>query len=126
MNLISSFDPTTIEGFHAHVYYRDSPEKDVAALIREEVQQRFDVIIGRWRDEPVGPHPQAMFQIAFESKDLGLMIPWLMSVRGPLSILVHASTGLHDRLDPSTGACWLGQQLALNLDFFEQEEGKST
>lgn len=118
------FDPARISGWHAHVYYRDAAERAVAARIREQAEARFQVQMGRWRDEPVGPHPLPMYQMAFDHALLPAILPWLMSVRGPLTILVHARTQVSDYMDHTCGATWLGQSLALNLDFFD-ETGKS-
>ena len=55
---------TEIASFHAHVYY-DTATRDMAAHVREELGTRFEVQLGRWRDEPVGPHPKSMYQVAF-------------------------------------------------------------
>ena len=57
-------DNSEIKGFHAHVYY-DEPSRSTAEGIREALGDQFDVELGRWREEPVGPHPQAMYQVAF-------------------------------------------------------------
>lgn len=122
--LVQDFDPNRIEGYHAHVYYRDPAERAVAALIREAAESRFELVMGRWREEPVGPHPVAMYQMAFAVALFPLFVPWLQSVRGPLSILVHTRTGLSDLMDHSVGAMWLGPSLELKLDFFDRD-GKS-
>lgn len=123
-SLVQEFDPARIEGYHAHVYYRDAAERAHAAAIREAAENRFDLVMGRWRDEPVGPHPVAMYQMAFAVALFPQFVPWLQSVRGPLSILVHTRTGLSDLLDHSVGAMWLGPSLELKLDFFDRD-GKS-
>ena len=122
--LIQEFDPKVIKGYHAHVYYRDSEEGEHAAKIRDAVPELFEVVMGRWRDEPVGPHPLPMYQMAFEVGIFKDFVSWLQSVRGPLSILVHASTGTSDYMDHSVGAMWLGESVNLKLDFFDRE-GKS-
>jgi DOPA 4,5-dioxygenase len=123
-SLVQDFDPARIEGYHAHVYYRDPAERAVAAAIREAAENRFELVMGRWRDEPVGPHPVAMYQMAFAVELFPTFVPWLQSVRGPLSILVHTRTGLSDLMDHSVGAMWLGPSLELKLDFFDRD-GKS-
>lgn len=120
-----SFDANSIKGYHAHVYFRNNEERKQAEVIRHEIVKEFDVELGRWREMPVGPHPEAMYQVSFSPEDLGAMIPWLMSVRGTLSILVHASTGVNDYVDHTTGACWLGEQLPLNLTIFANQAGIS-
>ena len=122
--LPQAFDPNAIAGYHAHVYYRDENEREIAAGIRDAVDDAFDVELGRWRDEPVGPHPQPMYQIAFDAELFPTLVPWLQTVRGPLNILIHTRTGVSDLLDHSVGAMWLGSSLSLNLDFFDRD-GKS-
>ncbi|TNE91291.1 MAG: 4,5-dioxygenase [Gammaproteobacteria bacterium] len=113
-----SFNPDSIGGYHAHVYYLNSEQRALAAEIRESIAARFDVELGRWRDQPVGPHPLPMYQVAFDKTLLPELLPWLMSVRGPLSILVHCTTGQNDLLDHTAGAIWLGPQLELNTAIF--------
>lgn len=120
-----SFNPESIEGYHAHVYYQSMEQRQLAAEIRASVADRFNVELGRWRDQPVGPHPLPMYQVAFDKSLLSELLPWLMSVRGPLSILVHCSTRCDDLRDHTAGAIWLGPQLQLNTDFFGAEAGRS-
>lgn len=122
--LPQSFDPQLIKGYHAHVYYRDDNERRIAGAIRDAVDERFDVELGRWRDEPVGPHPQPMYQIAFDTELFPTLVPWLQAVRGPLNILIHTSTGVSDLMDHTVGAMWLGSSLELIVEFFDRD-GKS-
>src|SRR5262249_4893628 len=42
---------------------------------------------------PVGPHTQAMYQLAFPPSLLASFLPWLMLNREGLSILLHPGTG---------------------------------
>lgn len=121
---IQDFDPARIAGYHAHVYYRDAGERAVAAVIRAAAERLFAPEMGRWRDEPVGPHPLPMYQMAFTVEQFPTFVPWLQSVRGPLTILVHTRTGMSDLLDHSVGAMWLGPSLELKLAFFDRD-GKS-
>ena len=53
-----------ITGYHAHVYY-DPRTRETAGRVRDGLGARFDVVLGRWHDVPVGPHPKAMYQVAF-------------------------------------------------------------
>ncbi|MGR9091980.1 MAG: DOPA 4,5-dioxygenase family protein [Gammaproteobacteria bacterium] len=122
--LTQDFDPARIEGYHAHVYYRDAAERALAAAIRAAAESRFELVMGRWRDEPVGPHPVPMYQMAFAVELFPTFVPWLQSVRGSLSILVHTRTGMSDLMDHSVGAMWLGPSLELKLAFFDRD-GKS-
>ena len=82
-------------------------------MLRDQVAARFDVVLGRWRDEPVGPHPQPMYQIAFAVPLLATLLPWLMLNRADLAVLVHPETG-RPRADHLRHALWLGQVLPLN------------
>lgn len=108
-----------IAGFHAHVYYDDTT-RPIAARLREELDNRFEVSLGRWHDKPVGPHPQAMYQVAFAPEQFGSVVPWLMLNRETLDILVHAETG-DDVADHTRHALWLGQALVLNLGALRRE-----
>ena len=111
-------DTREITGFHAHVYY-DAQTRTTAARIRECLGSKFSVRLGRWHDVPVGPHPKAMYQVAFPSDEFALLVPWLMLNREDLDILVHAETG-DDVADHTAHALWLGNQLALNIDALRQ------
>jgi len=115
-----TFTADDITSWHAHVYY-DADSRDIAARLRAEVEDRFDVTLGRWREEPVGPHPQPMYQIAFDAALFAELVPWLLTRREGLSILVHANTGLGDLADHTVGAMWLGRSLELNLDVFDRD-----
>ena len=107
---------STIERYHAHVYY-DQASKPVAAALRQAVSERFDVSVGRWHDKPVGPHPRWSYQLAFEPRLFGLLIPWLALNRNGLTIFIHPETGdaLSDHRDY---ALWMGEVLELDLSLF--------
>ena len=104
----------TPSGYHAHVYYDDARRADAAA-VRDALGSAFPVKLGRWRDEPVGPHPAPMYQVAFAAEDFGRIVPWLMLNRRELTILVHPETG-EAVGDHSDRALWMGQKLALRLN----------
>ncbi len=59
-------DPGRITEYHIHVYY-DPDSRDRAAALREWVEARFPVKMGRWHDEPVGPHVRAMYLFTFRA-----------------------------------------------------------
>jgi aromatic ring-cleaving dioxygenase len=108
-------DPKRISRYHAHVYY-DVASRDRAALIRDHIAAVFpDVRLGSWHDLPVGPHPQGMYQMAFEPDRLATILPWLMLNRCGLIILVHPETG-DDYADHAHHAVWLGAVLPLRLE----------
>lgn len=106
-----------INGYHAHVYY-DPATRDKAERVREGLAARFDVRLGSWHDEPVGPHTQAMYQVVFSPKEFGKIVPWLMLNREGLDVLVHPQTGdsKGDHLDRSL---WLGEKLRVKVEAFE-------
>jgi len=81
-------EPGKIRGYHAHIYY-DAETRPLAARLREAIGNRFAVELGRWREEPVGPHPVPMYQAAFAAIEFPRIVPWLMLNRGGLSMLVH-------------------------------------
>ena len=111
----ASRDPTRIVGYHAHVYY-DSASRARAARLREGLAAAFpDARLGRWHDVPVGPHPTAMYQVAFAADRLAAILPWLMLNRDGLTVLVHPETG-DDYADHSRHAAWLGEVLPLRLE----------
>jgi DOPA 4,5-dioxygenase len=108
--------PEEITRYHAHVYYDPASSRDRAALLRDRVAAIFsDARLGRWHDQPVGPHPQAMFQIMFEPDRLPAILPWLMLNRSGLTILIHPETG-NAYVDHARHALWLGAILPLRLD----------
>jgi aromatic ring-cleaving dioxygenase len=113
-----------ITGFHAHVYF-DTTTRDAAALIREGLGARFDVRLGHWFDQPIGPHPKGMYQVAFLPDQFDKVVPWLMLNRQGLDILVHPETG--DAVaDHAVNSLWLGKKLDLNIEFLQQIQQSNT
>jgi aromatic ring-cleaving dioxygenase len=107
-----------ITGFHAHVYF-DTATREAAARVREGLGARFDVQLGRWHEQPIGPHPKAMYQVAFSQEEFSKVVPWLMLNHEGLDILLHPSTG-DDVADHTDHAMWLGEKLELNIEFLRQ------
>ena len=103
-----------ITGYHAHVYY-NADSKPEAELLRAQIEDRFDVRLGRWHDRPVGPHPEWSYQIAFAPEVFAELLPWLALNRGSLTVFVHPETGdvVPDHRDH---AIWLGDKAELNLE----------
>ena len=105
-------NPEIIQHYHAHVYYDPVSSRDRAARLRECVAAAFpDVTLGRWHDTPVGPHTQAMYQLAFPPALLASFLPWLMLNRDGLSILLHPGTG-DAYADPHRPRRLVGQRAA--------------
>ncbi len=107
-----------IDSYHAHVYY-DPATKDTAATLRQWVEERFTVRMGRWHEVPVGPHPQAMYQIAFEPDLFPTLVPFLMLNRMGLTVLVHPESG-RPRDDHLQHAVWMGAVLPLKGDILPE------
>jgi aromatic ring-cleaving dioxygenase len=114
-------DPALIEGYHAHVYF-DPMTRPIAERLREAIGAGFAVQLGRWHDQPVGPHPQSMYQVAFAVAEFPSLVPWLMLNRLDLTILVHPLTG-DDYEDHSRFALWLGAVLPLRLEVLRRRSG---
>ena len=107
-----------IESYHAHIYF-DGPEaRERAAVLREQIAARFEVQMGRWRDQPVGPHPMAMYQVAFETSLFPTLVPWLLLNRQGLTIVVHPNTD-RPKDDHLVHALWLGSVLPLDGTLLE-------
>ena len=102
-----------IASYHAHIYFDPESQRSEAMAIREAAEARFAVALGGVRDGPVGPHSQAMFQIAFEPELFGTLVPWLMLNNRGLSILVHPNT-TNEKRDHLIDAVWIGRPLAVD------------
>jgi aromatic ring-cleaving dioxygenase len=107
-------DIARIEGYHAHIYY-DPATRTVAERLREAIGAGFAVQLGRWHDRPVGPHPQAMYQVAFPTGEFPRLVPFLMLNRAGLNVLVHPLTG-DAYADHASFPLWLGERLPLDLE----------
>jgi aromatic ring-cleaving dioxygenase len=107
-------EPSRITGYHAHIYY-DPATRAKAERLRAGIGERFAARLGSWHDEPVGPHPVAMYQVAFAAEEFPHLVPWLMLNRNGLDVLVHPMTD--DAVADHTGhALWLGNPLPLRVE----------
>jgi aromatic ring-cleaving dioxygenase len=107
-------DPSQVRGYHAHIYY-DPQTRAAAERLRAGIGDRFEARLGSWHDEPVGPHPVAMYQVAFAAEAFSALVPWLMLNRDGLDVLVHPLTD-DSVADHTRHALWLGTPLPLRLE----------
>ena len=110
-------DITSIEKYHAHVYF-DKSTVEQAQLLCEEAGKRFNVVVGRMHHKPVGPHPCWSCQLAFDRSNHTNLLTWLALNRKGLKILIHPLTG-NDLKDHTDYASWMGEPQALKLDVFK-------
>ena len=101
-----------VKAYHAHIYYDPEKTRAAAARVRDGLAA-FNVQLGSWHDEAVGPHLDAMYQAVFAPEEFGRVVPWLMLHREGLSVLVHPSTG-EAYGDHMERCLWLGDRLQLN------------
>ncbi|NMJ43644.1 DOPA 4,5-dioxygenase family protein [Roseomonas sp. JC162] len=105
--------PDSIQGWHAHIYY-DPTTREAAARLREGIADAFpEARLGRWHDVPVGPHPQAMYQVAFAPALFPTLMPFIALNREGLTVLVHPETG-RQKVDHLEHAVWMGAVLPLD------------
>lgn len=113
----------SIRSYHAHIYFDGAEQRRTAETLREQIAQRFPVLLGGWHDRAIGPHARPMYQAAFAPDEFDRLVPWLMVNRRGLAILVHPNTGrpLDDHLHHAT---WMGEILAIrNLHYLPETEG---
>lgn len=114
----------TIRSYHAHIYFDGPEQREAAAALREEIAQRFSVVLGRWHDRLVGPHTRPMYQVAFAPAEFPRLVPWLMLNRRGLAVLIHPETS-QPRADHLVHAMWLGEILDINAAPLPEHETKS-
>ena len=72
------------------------------------------VLMGRFHEKPVGPHPMWSYQLAFAPAGFPHVVSWLALNHDGLDVFIHPNTGdeLRDHRD---SALWIGRSYELDL-----------
>lgn len=105
-----------LRGFHAHIYF-DPEELGAAQRLAREANTLFNVVVGRFHQHPVGPHPRGSCQLTVPAERFGEFARWAVLHRLGLTIFAHAETG-DDLADHSAHVIWFGPSEPLNLSIF--------
>ena len=102
--------------YHAHIYYEPSQRPAAQRLLQRLAQSKFVLFAGELRDEPVGPHPKAQFEVHFR-EDAVAQVVALIKETG-LRALVHPLTD-DDLADHTSLGQWIGAPLPLDLSVLD-------
>ena len=102
--------------FHAHIYYEPNQRPAADRLLQRLAQSNFVLFAGELRDEPVGPHPKAQFEVHFR-EDAVPQIVALIKETG-LTALVHPLTD-DDLADHTSLGQWIGAPIPLDLSVLD-------
>jgi aromatic ring-cleaving dioxygenase len=112
---MTSLDPSLISSWHAHVYF-DAGRRDAAWALRQRIESELAgrMQLGRFHDQPVGPHPMGSYQLELPPAEFAFVAAWLALNHGALDVFLHPNTddALRDHRD---SAMWIGQSHALKL-----------
>lgn len=111
-----------LQPYHAHIYFEPA-ERGAANRLRQRLLDSKGVgefasvlFVGELRDEPVGPHPKAQFEIHFR-EDAVSQVKSLIEATG-LTALVHPLTD-DDLADHTSLGQWIGAPLVLDLSVLD-------
>lgn len=102
--------------YHAHIYWQNEDQRRESLHLRQPLQN-LGCVLGTIHDEPIGPHPCAMYQVNYTS-DIAKEVETLL-YKAKLHILLHEDTG-DDVRDHTEGARWIGRPLVLNIEWLEE------
>jgi aromatic ring-cleaving dioxygenase len=108
---------SAIKDFHAHIYF-DADQVEKAQALAARVRDAFDIAIGRFHTNPVGPHPRGSCQLTVGSADFGPFAAWLALNRSDLTVFAHPNTG-DDLADHTDHVIWFGpsEELVIPPEF---------
>lgn len=105
--------------YHAHIYF-DPAERTQANRLRQQLSEsNLDgklLFVGELRDQPVGPHPKAQFEVHFREDALPQVVAAIEE--SGLNALVHPLTD-DDLADHTSLGQWLGEPLPLDLSVLD-------
>ena len=105
------------KAYHAHVYF-DDKTLGFATSFCNNIDEVFDVKLGRVHQKLLGPHTKWSCQISFSNNTFEALVEWMEQNRNGLSVLIHAVSG-NDLQDHTEFAYWLGDPVDLDLSIFE-------
>lgn len=72
---MNPLDTAVIRSWHAHVYF-DAPRRETAWALREAIGTALAgrMELGRFHEQPVGPHPMGSYQPAFASAQFAAVV----------------------------------------------------
>lgn len=107
---------STITSWHAHVYF-DAGSRDAAWTLREQILSELGqhLVMGRFHEKPVGPHPLWTYQLAFAPEAFPMIFEWLTLWHGAFDVLIHPNTG-DPLVDHRDRASWIGRSHTLDLN----------
>jgi aromatic ring-cleaving dioxygenase len=113
---------TERQPYHAHIYFEPG-ERPTADRLRWRLSNSKGVgefasvlFVGELRDQPVGPHPKAQFEIHFREDALPQVTAAIKATG--LTALVHPLTD-DDLADHTSLGQWLGKPLPLDLSVLD-------
>jgi aromatic ring-cleaving dioxygenase len=108
--------------YHAHIYYEPGT-RALAQHLRQKLSNARGngafgslLYVGEMRDQSVGPHPMAQFEIHFR-KDVLPEVLEVITASG-LRALVHPLTD-DDLADHTSLAVWIGEPIQLDLSVLD-------
>lgn len=104
--------------FHAHIYF-DPPELAAAQALAQDAAARFPIMVGRFHERPVGPHPRGSCQLTVPLDQFGGFAEWAARNRGALTIFAHIQTG-DGLLDHTQHVIWFGPSEDLDISQFQR------
>ena len=102
--------------YHAHVYWQNEDQRRKALSLRQPLAD-LGCSLGTMWDKPIGPHPYAMYQVNYNSKNAVEVEQMLAEAK--LDVLLHEDTG-DDVRDHTAGARWLGNKLKLDIEWLRE------